>query len=107
MKQLYKQVRVDEKEMRFYAECPSCSRRKDAGRLPLLCRNREMLTLFAQGKSSRLRQKAYDKRKTAAVQYLARFFNLCLSCGKWVCDDCYDSDSDRGVCRNCSARDRK
>lgn len=105
MRQFYEQVRVDETEMRFYAECPICGKRKHAGKLPLLCRSKKMLELLEQGKSGRIRQAAYNRSKASAVQYLARFFNLCRNCGKWVCDDCYDIKHDCCTCRECEAHE--
>lgn len=107
MRQFYEQVRVDEIQMRFYAECPNCGKRKYAGKLPLLCRNKEMLPQFRSGKAGKLRQKAYNKSMVAAVQYLARLFDLCRGCGKWVCDDCYDSNSDCGICRECETHKKQ
>lgn len=107
MRQFYKQVQVDETEKRFYAECPSCGKRMYSRRLPMLCRRKDMLKHFSAGTAGGVRQTLYNRRQVASVQNLARFFNRCNLCGKWICDDCYDVLHDDGACISCSENKSK
>lgn len=92
MRQLYEQVHVDEQQMRFYAECEICGEKIYSKRLPALCRKKVLIELLQQGTVGGLRQKFYNRTHAAAIQDLARYFNQCRSCGKWVCDKEYDPE---------------
>lgn len=100
MRRFYEEVWVDD-TMRFFTACSICGKRKYAGRLPLLYRSKDSLGLLEQGKGGKYRQAAYNRRKTSVVQHLARFFNRCTVCGKWVCDDCFHPNAGYGACHNC------
>lgn len=56
-------------------------------------------------------QETYERRemldetnhaKAASVQYLARYFNQCRSCFRWVCDECYVLEAFAGACVECA-----
>ena len=102
MKQFYKQVVLDETTLRFYALCAECGKRTEAGRLPLPCRNKALLAQYAAGTVGGIRQTLYNLNYAKAVRRLARFFNRCPSCGKWVCDDCFDLTDGYGACGSCA-----
>lgn len=99
MRQLYEQIRVDHKEKKFYADCDACGKRQYSVKLPLLCRGKELLQLLEDGYVGGLRQRMYNRCKARAVQDLARYFNQCRRCGKWVCDEMYDLNA--LVCNQC------
>ena len=104
MKQFYHQVVADEATLRFYALCANCGKRINAGRLPLLCRDKSLLTQYAAGTVGGIRQTLYNRSYGRAVQRHARFFNRCPSCGKWVCDDCFDLSDGYGACKSCAQK---
>lgn len=93
MRQLYEQVHVDKKTGRFYAKCQVCGKIQYSKKLPLFCRGEELLNLLEEGRAGGIRQKIYNNRKAKSVQDLARYFNQCRNCGKWVCDEKFDADS--------------
>ncbi len=99
MRQLYEQIQVDKEKMRFYAECNACGKRQYAGKVPFPCRGEELLQLLEEGYVGGLRQRIYNRSKAQAVQDLARHFNQCRVCGKWVCDEMYDSNALK--CKHC------
>jgi len=98
---LYHQVNVDLHSRRFYAECAVCGRKRFAHTVPIGLKNRKMLELCIIGKAPQKEQDAFDKSKANAVGILIRFFNLCKCGGKWVCDECYDTESELGYCKRC------
>lgn len=102
MKQFYQQVFLDEATLRFAAVCASCGKRAEAGRLPMLCREKSRFADYAAGNVGGMRQKLYDQNFSRAVQYLVRFFNRCSACEAWVCDDCFRPNESRGVCERCA-----
>ena len=99
MKQLYEQVRADVQQMRFCAECEISGRRVYSRKLPLLCRSDALLDSLEKGSVGGIRQKLYNSSHASATQDLARYFNQCRSCGKWVCDEMYDPEE--MICMNC------
>ncbi len=104
MREFYKQVRVDKKEYRFFAECPLCGKRHYEQKLPLLCRSPQIVELVENGRAGRFRQHRYNKSRVAAIQVLARHYNLCRCCGEWVCNDCFLPAADEGLCAKCKGK---
>ncbi len=104
MKQLYKQLLVDKTAMRLYTLCAECGRRFDAGRVPLICRNKKRLDRYIQNAGSGPGQRLYNHSLAKAVQYLARYMNRCPQCGDWICDDCFDLSDGYGACKSCTAK---
>ena len=92
MRQLYEQILVDHEKRRFYAKCETSGEKRYSVKLPLSCRGEELLQLLEEGCAGGLRQKKYNSAKARAVQDLARYFNQCRKCGKWVCDEMFDPD---------------
>ena len=99
MRQLYEQVRVDENQMRFYAECEISGEKIFSRKLPALCRNKVLIASLQQGSVGGLRQMLYNRTHAASIQDLARYFNQCRNCGKWVCDKEYDPEEMK--CKQC------
>lgn len=89
MRPLYAQVHPDEQNMQFYAECALSQRRIYSIKLPVLCRKKSLLSSLEKGRCQKVRQALYNKAHAAATQDLARYFNQCCYCGKWVCDESY------------------
>ncbi len=106
MREFYQQVYVDEKELRFFAMCPICTRRHYAHRLPLICRILGNPKTLEKGRGGKLIQQAYNKSLVTAVQDLATQFNFCRSCGKWMCDDCFHSVSTEDICKKCETANK-
>ena len=102
MRRFYETVRTDRQLMRFYAACSRCGERRYAERLPLICRNPRLFETMEKGRGGVIRQRAYNHAKAVSVQHLARFFNQCSHCGNWVCDSCYNTETEEGLCCNCS-----
>ena len=102
LRQFYEQVRVDEKEMLFYAECPVCRKRFNSHKIPVICRNKNSIEKYEKGKAHDLKQIAFNKRKVLAVRELAKNFNYLPCFNKWVCDNCYVNNDDCGACRECT-----
>lgn len=100
MRQLYEQVGVDENKMRFYAECDLSGVRVYSKKVPLICRNKNLIDSLACGSIGGLRQTLYNRAHAAATQELARYFNQCRKCGKWVCDEKYDPE--KMQCTECT-----
>ncbi len=93
MRQLYKQVCVDEKEMRFYSACDISGKRIYSIKVPLVCRNKKLISSLKRGSIGGLRQMVYNHAFAKATQDLARYLNQCRGCGKWVCDELYDLET--------------
>ena len=104
MRDFYKQVHIDVKTMRFSAKCPICGKPEFGSRLPFICRSERNLIRLEKGESGIIKQLAYNKSHALAVQDLARLFNLCRSCGGWVCDKCFCENEGGGICVNCASR---
>lgn len=104
MQHFYKHVLVELDSMRFYIECADCGKRVYAGKLPLMCRSQHILDRLEQGKTGGIRQWLYNHKKAVAVQHLARYFNQCSECCKWVCDDCYNPENEDGTCQDCTSK---
>ena len=105
MRQLYEQVQVDKDRMRFYAECDISGRRIYSKKLPVLCRIKDLLAVMDEGNVGGFKQSMYNHRKADAIQDLARFFNQCRKCGKWVCDEMFDPQAME--CKRCIASAEK
>ena len=105
MKQFYEQVRVDAETLRFYTECPICSKKQYGARIPLICRSVRTLARCANGRANKLSQATFNHTKATATQQLAIQFNQCRHCYRWVCDDCYDITDALGACRDCSRKE--
>ncbi len=103
MRQLYEQVRVDENLMRFCMECDIKGNRIYSKKVPVICRNRMLLDSLEQGSVGGIRQQVYNRTRAAAIQELARYFNQCRKCGKWVCDDMYDPE--KMECTDCTDKE--
>ena len=102
MRQLYEQILIDKEKRRFYAKCEACGKRRYSVKLPLACRGEELLQLLEEGYAGGFRQRRYNSAKARAVQDLARYFNQCRKCGKWVCDEMYDLNTME--CRECNQK---
>lgn len=105
MQQFYEYVHVDAETLRFYVQCPICSRKHYAERLPLMCRSVRTLAKCAKGEANKVSQETFNHAKAMSVQQLAmQHFNQCRHCFRWVCDACYDIDDPEGACRACSKK---
>lgn len=104
MRKFYQRIRVDETTMRFCAACAVCGKTEYHGRLPLLCRNKRLLPVLEQGQGHGIAQSAYMRARMRACRELAKLFNYCQSCGRWVCDDCFNIEGDRDACGECAAK---
>ena len=103
MRQFYEHVHVDPETLRFYAQCPVCTRKYYAAGVPLVCRSVRTLAKCTKGKANKLSQMSFNHAKASSVQHLAMLhFNQCRDCFRWVCDDCYDTNSENGACRDCT-----
>ena len=85
-------VRPDETKRRFTMRCSLCGKAAHAGRLPFLFQKR--------GPDSAGYARAYMR----SYQQLVKQFNYCQSCGRWVCDDCFNIEGDRDACEECAAK---
>ncbi len=101
MGQLHGQVRVDYSSARFVFVCPVCGRAWYAGKVPFLCRAAKAISLCEQGRAMGLWQDIFNRSKVKAVSQLSAHINLCTSCGKFVCDDCYSRTNPKGACAKC------
>ncbi len=101
MRQFNRQVRMDQRQLRFYAVCAICGKRQYGGRLPFLCRSQGLLPRLEQGQADPFRQKLYMQSRRKAVEQLVLRFNLCRGCGTWVCDECFACDQGDGLCHRC------
>ena len=104
MRQFYKHIYADKVLKQFYTSCELCGKKKYAEKIPVLCRNPYMLYAFEHGQVKDPRQTLYNHKKARSVQQLARLFNHCQQCGKWVCDECYEAKGDIDGCRDCVER---
>lgn len=107
MQYFYKNVSADLHNKNFYAECTSCRERKYADKLPVFCRSRKTAEKLSAGTGGVCRQKIYNRKKTLAVVHLAIYFNQCSRCGRWVCDSCYTTNVEDGICLECLKKDGK
>ena len=101
MRRFYVDVLVDRHNKNFYKECSCCKERTYADKLPFLCRGTRVIEKVEMHKGSIFQQKLYNRKKALAVQHLARHFNQCTSCGRWVCNTCYHSEIEDGMCSIC------
>lgn len=101
MQYFYKSVIADLHNKNFYKECDCCRKRVYADKVPLLCRGTKTMKKLEKGKGDLIRQRMFNHKKALAVQHLARHFNQCTTCGKWVCNNCYQIDISDGVCSGC------
>ena len=101
MRQLYEQVFVDKEELRFYSECEISGKKIYSISVPLLCRNKHLLSSLKRGSIGGLRQIVYNHSFAKATQDLARYLNQCRYCGKWVCDEVYEPE--KMECKICAA----
>ena len=102
MRQFYRQIQTDDNTMCFMVQCPICGKQQSKVSIPFLCRGRKKVALCESGKAGRFSKTMFNHAKASAVQYYARFFNQCRCCYRWVCDDCYDTASQNGICMDCS-----
>ena len=49
-------------------------------------------------------QSAYIQAKMHASRELAKRFNYCRGCGKWVCDACFNIEGEQDHCIECAAK---
>ncbi len=104
MKKFYDQVRVDEKGHYFFAVCPVCGKRQYGNRVSIFCRNMNTSDHKKKIPIVTLRQYIFNKNYVSAVQELAVYFNLCRSCGEWVCDECFVSGESDDICKKCKEK---
>lgn len=102
MQPFYKLIQIDTSKMQFYVECFLCGKRHYGKHLPIICRNRKKLIAYEQGEGPALWQKSFNHAKALSVQYLARYYNRCNNCFRWICDDCFHSNHADGICLDCS-----
>ena len=101
MQYFYKSVITDLHNKNFYKECDCCRNRFYADKVPMLCRGTKIMKNLEKSNGDLVRQRMFNRKKALAVQHLARHFNQCTTCGKWVCNDCYRIDIRDGVCSRC------
>ncbi len=106
MRDFYKQTGVSQ-NARFYAACAICGKKHYGSKLPLLCRTANMPELLENGRAGKIRRCVYNKSFVSAVQVLAGYFNLCRSCGSWVCDKCFVPEKRNGICITCNDKINK
>ena len=104
MRKFYRRIRVDETTMRFCAVCAVCGKTEHHSKLPLLCRRKELLPELEQGQGHGIAQSAYLRARMRSSRELAKRFNYCQSCGKWVCDECFHIEGDVDCCIECAAK---
>ena len=104
MRQFYRRVHVDKSTMHFCAACELCEKKQYAMKLPLLCRRKSQLPKLERGENSGMIQSAYIQAKMHASRELAKRFNYCRGCGKWVCDVCFNIEGEQDHCIECAAK---
>ena len=99
MRHFYENVDTDVESMRFWVSCPVCGRKQYGEKIPALCSGARNLERCRKGRGDKLSQVIFNRRKALSVQRLARFFNQCEKCHRFVCDDCYDTEG--SICLEC------
>ncbi len=101
MKKFYQLVAVDYSTYKFRFICPRCGKVHYGRKVPFICRAAKTISLCEQGRAMGLWQDIFNRSKVKAVEELSRHTNLCLSCGQFVCDDCFSTASHNGTCKKC------
>ena len=106
MNLFFEQVLTDTENLCFYARFAICGHKEYAGKVPFFCQSGQIVIECVKGEAAKLRQNSFNHARAGAAKRLAKRFNRCVTCYRWVCDDCYDTDDCRGACVNCSKKNK-